>query len=114
MTWALWRPRVIVLVSVLAAATQFGLPLLRPAAAFTFLLVCPGAALLGFVRLGSAVTDLVVSVALSVALTVLVAGVTVLLGSWPLEAGFWFLLVITLLCTAVQMVGRNYKTGGAS
>lgn len=99
-------------VSVLAGLTQFGLPLLRPAAAFTFLLVCPGAALLGFVRLESLVTDLVVSVALSVALAVLVAGVTVLLGRWPLEAGFWFLLAVSSLCAAIQIVSRReHETG---
>lgn len=94
-------------VSLLAGATQFGLPPLRPAAAFAFLLICPGAALLGFVRLRSVVTDMVLSVALSFALAALVAGTTVLLGSWPLEAGFWFLLAVTLLCSASQLLARD-------
>lgn len=92
----------IALVSVLAGVTQFELPLLRPTAAFIFLLVCPGAALLGFVRLESVITDVVLSVALSVSLVTIVTGLTVLLGNWSLEAGFWFLLAVTLLSTAVQ------------
>lgn len=102
-----WRLRLIVVVSLLAGVTQFGLPLVRPAAAFAFFLVCPGAALLGFVRLRSVVTDAVLSVALSFALTALVASTTVLLGRWSLEAGFWFLLAITLLCAAAQILARD-------
>lgn len=108
----LWRLRLIVVVSLLAGVTQFGLPLVRPAAAFTFFLVCPGAALLGFIRLRSALTDAVLSVALSFALMALVATATVLLGRWPLEAGFWFLLSVTLLCAAVQLLGRENRVAG--
>lgn len=105
-----WRLGLIVVVSLLAGVTQFGLPLVRPAAAFAFFLVCPGAALLGFVRLRSLVTDAVLSVALSFALTALVASTSVLLGRWSLEAGFWFLLTLTLLCATVQMLQRTNHT----
>lgn len=107
-----WRLRLVVFVTLLAGATQFGLPLLRPAAAFAFLLVCPGAALMGFIRLRSVVADVVLSVALSFALAALVAGTTVLLGSWPLEAAFWFLLGMTLLCSAAQLHARADRTPG--
>jgi len=110
--WAVWRLRIIVLVSMLAGLTQFELPLLRPTAAFIFLLVCPGAALLGFVKL-SAVTDAVLSIALSIALLTLVAGLTVLLGTWTLEASFWSLLIVSLLSTAVQLFLRRYRSSVA-
>ncbi len=102
-----WRLGLVLCVTLLAGVTQFGLPLLRPAAAFAFLLVCPGAALMGFVRLGSVVADVVLSVALSFALAALVAGTTVLLGSWPLEAAFWFLVGVTLLCSAAQLRAQD-------
>ena len=102
--WTVWKPRIVMLLSVLAGVTQFELPLLRPVAAFIFLLACPGAALLGFVRLGSVVTDVVLSIALSMALLTIIANLTVLLGRWPLEAGFWFLLATSLLCTTTQIL----------
>ena len=66
-----WRPWLLLAVTAFAAATQFGLPLPRPSAALVFLLLCPGAALIGLLRLKSGVTDWVLSLALSLVLVTL-------------------------------------------
>ena len=98
-----WKPAVVLLLTALAAVSQFALPAVRPVFVGLFLLICPGAALVGFLRL-SAVTEGVLSAALSLVLLTLTAEATVLLGLWPLEAAFWSLVALSLAGASLQAV----------
>ncbi len=92
-------------ITLLAGVSQLTLPpfSVRPVATAVFLLLCPGAALLSVFHL-DAVSDFVLSVALSLVLVTLTAEVTVLLGLWPLEANFWFLFALSVPGTALRLL----------
>jgi hypothetical protein len=104
-----WVPGLLLLLTGLAALTQldvFAVGVVRPALVFGFLLVAPGAALLGLVRLDG-VTALVLAVALSLVLLTLVSELVVLVGAWPLETGFWVLVGISVLGSVLQLLRRG-------
>lgn len=108
-----WVPGLILLLTFLASLAQFGEPWLgglRAAAVFAFLLLCPGAALLGLVRLDRT-TWAVLSVALSLALLTLVSEAVILAGVWPLEAGFWVLVGVSVLGATAQLLRRPPQRG---
>lgn len=98
-----WAPRLLLGLTLLAGATQFTLPLLRPGAVFAFLLLCPGAALVGLLNWGSVLTYWVLSVATSLALAVLMAEGAVLTGTWALETSFWLLFVTSVVGFGLQL-----------
>lgn len=106
-----WKPGLIVLVTVLAGVGQVALPALRPFTVGIFLLFCPGAALLGFLRL-DAVTELVLSVALSLVVVTLTAEVAVLTNLWSLEENLWLLFVLSVQGALLQMM-RGCQPRGA-
>lgn len=105
---ALLKPGLLVFWSLLAGISQLEAPVLlawvRAPVVLGFLLVCPGAAWLGLLRFDSRATELVLSVALSLALLTLLSELTLLSPAWPLGAGFWALILIGFLGATVQLV----------
>ncbi len=93
-------------ITLLAGVSQLTLPpaSVRPVVTVVFLLLCPGAALLSFYHLENAMSELVLSVALSLALVTLTAELTVLLGLWSLEVSFWFLFALSLPGTVLRLL----------
>ena len=100
---AAWRPWLLLGVTVLAAATQFVFPPLRPGAVTVFLFLCPGAAVIGLLQLKGMVVYWVLSVALSLVLLTL-AGLLSLLDGLSLEHAFWLLVAISTIGLAAQLL----------
>lgn len=99
-----WKPRLLLGITALAVLTQFTLPSLRPGAAFLFLLLCPGAALIGLLGLKSAIADWTLSLALSLALVSLLAQVNIVAGVGTLETAFWLLVALSTIGFAAQLL----------
>ena len=81
---------------------------LRPLAVFLFLLLGPGLAVTGFLRLADPATEIAVAVPLSLALDALVAGV-LNLGSWRPGAAVVVTAAAASVALAVQL--RHWLTG---
>lgn len=75
---------------------------LRTLLAVWFLLLCPGLALTGLLRLEDAWAELTLAIALSVALDTLIAGVMLYLGVWSPPAVLAIVVGLSLAGAAVQ------------
>jgi hypothetical protein len=76
----------------------------RPFLALWFLLLCPGMALVGLLRVGGVATQLSLAVALSLALDTLVAGVMVYTRTWAPAWGLIVLIAISVCGAALQVM----------
>lgn len=105
--WAL----VITASAITAVAAVYGLvlPPVRTVAVFWFLLVCPGMAFVGLLRVRERLLEWTLAVALSLALGVVVAQVMLFTGGWTASGGVVALALLALLGVALQVspVGRR-------
>jgi hypothetical protein len=102
------KPRLLVLLCVVTALAQ-ALPPLQAGLTIAFLLIMPGAIVLNGVPMRDSVTRLTLSLALSLSLASIAAQVILAINGrfafgWPLEAGFWALLVLSLLLSILQVI----------
>lgn len=100
-----WWPVVIVLSGALAGAAfaaRLGWPI-QPAAAFWFLLVCPGMAYVRLIRVATPFVELALAVALSLALDTLVAEGFVLAGRWSAGWALATLIGLSAVGAALQV-----------
>jgi hypothetical protein len=81
----------------------FGAPL-RPLVVLAFLLVCPGLALVRLLRIGEAVTELTLGVALSVALAVVVPVAMLYAGDWSPKQSLALLIAATLAASVPELL----------
>jgi hypothetical protein len=104
----LWPASILVLGASLNAVTfgHIAVPL-RPWLAMWFLLVCPGMALVPLLRLSDRLVEVVLAVALSIALDTLVAGIFLYAGIWSPEATLVALSGISLGGVALQWLLRD-------
>lgn len=110
MSWwsRLWPASILVAGASLDAVT-FGhvdVPL-RPWLALWFLLICPGMALVPLLRLSDRLVEVVLAVALSIALDTLVAGVFLYAGIWSPEASLATLSGLSLGGVTLQWLLRD-------
>jgi hypothetical membrane protein len=82
---------------------------LRPVAVLWFLLVCPGMAFVGLLRLTDWITELWMGVAVSVALNTAVAMAMIYFRLWNTKGGVAALVIITLLGVFLQFVQAAYS-----
>jgi hypothetical protein len=68
-----------------------------------FLLVCPGMALVRLLRVGDAIAEIAIGVALSAALVTLVAGTMLYAGAWSPNGTLAILVGLTVIAAAVDM-----------
>ncbi len=80
---------------------------LRPLVALWFLVVCPGEALVGLLRLGKGLTELTLAVALSLVLDAIVSEATLYFGIWSPKVSLAVLVCIAMGGVALQ-AGRTY------
>lgn len=87
-------------------------PALRPALVLAFMLVCPGMALVRLLGFKDKVTELVLAVALSLALeTMLSLGMT-LAEIWSFQLGLIILMIISLIGATFQIVSLYWRVNG--
>lgn len=84
MRLAWFWPVIIILSAGAAAVVTFVMPgvSVRPVLAFWFLFICPGMAVVRFLRLKEAIAEWTLALALSFSLDALVSGILVYLGKW--------------------------------
>jgi hypothetical protein len=75
---------------------------LRPVLVLSFLLVCPGLALVRLLRITDRVTEITLAVAVSLALNTIVPGVMLYLGAWSPRIGLLILIAIMAAATAYE------------
>ena len=95
---------------ILIIATFTGAPF-RPAVAFWFLLLCPGMAFVRLLHIEEWLTELTLSIALSIAINTLVSETMILARLWSPEAGLVALICISLLgatCQIIDATGRRF------
>lgn len=76
----------------------------RPVIALWFLCVCPGMAFVRLLRLEEGLTELTLAIALSLAMNVIVAVVTLYTGLWSPQWGLVVLIGLSLLGVVLQIV----------
>ena len=113
-----WLWPTIILVSAVGAGTlTFGgvdSPI-RSVVALWFLFVCPGMAFVRLLRIGDALTELTLAVALSLALDALVAGTMLYAGAWSPRWGLGLLIGMSVVGVALQIAGaRSSETSRGS
>jgi hypothetical protein len=93
----LW-PTIIILSAVAAGLVNFVFTdiAIRPAIMFWFLAVCPGMALVRFLRLADRVVEWILAIALSFAVDAMVAGILLYAGRWSPTATLGILMGISL------------------
>lgn len=90
------------LAAVVAVLGDAGAPV-RPMLVIWFVLVCPGMAFVGLIRLPSPLFALTLSIALSCALAVVVAQAMLFAGVWNPVAGLVTLAVLTMVGTGTDV-----------
>jgi len=98
-------PAVIVLSAVLAALMML-IPEpspLRAAAAFWFLLVCPGMAFVRLLRLHDALVEVSLAIALSIAIDIIVSETLVVSNSWSPGWALAIIALVSLVGVALQL-----------
>ncbi len=103
------RPREVEAAVLLASAGAVALvtfagvlPALRPAVVVWFVLVCPGAAIVGLVRPPDPWLRLSLILALSIALATLISGLLLYAGAWSPDTALVVLIGITVAATAAS------------
>lgn len=94
------------LAALAAVVAEVGAPL-QPVLVLWFVLVCPGLAVVGLLRLPSRLFALTLAVALSCALAVVVAQALLLAGAWRPMVGLLILLALTTLAAVPQLLGAR-------
>jgi len=98
-------PAVIVLSAVLAALMML-IPEpspLRAAAAFWFLLVCPGMAFVRLLRLHDTLVEVSLAIALSIAIDIIVSETLVVSNSWSPGWALAIIVLVSLVGVALQL-----------
>jgi hypothetical protein len=97
-SWLTWPwPIILILSTIAAGLVTFVLPgiVLRPVIVFWFLFVCPGMALVRFLRLKEPVVEWTLALALSFSIDAIVAGIQLYAGGWSPSIT---LVIIMFLC----------------
>jgi uncharacterized membrane protein len=76
---------------------------LRPVIALWFLSLCPGMAFVRFLDLGEQLPELIVAIALSLALDSIVAGLMVYTGTWSPRMGLAVLIALSVVGALLQL-----------
>lgn len=98
---------ILIIASAIAAGLSINsavAPLLRTVVIFWFLLICPGMAFVRFFRVGGPVTELVIAVALSLAITTLVSETMLYVGAWSPRLGLFVLMGLSIIVAAFQLI----------
>lgn len=82
---------------------ELGVPW-QPATVSVFVLVCPGLSLTGLLSVGSRLLEAVLSVAISIALAVVVSELLLYAGRWSPIAGLGVLVTIAVTGSAVSVL----------
>lgn len=85
-------------------------PVIRPAVMFWFFLVCPGMAFMPLLNLPNRLAEVILAVALSLALDTVVAEVMAVNGWWSPSAGVFTLIILTLTGAALQVMQNVWHT----
>ena len=79
---------------------------LRPYLLFWFILICPGMAVIGLLKLNNLLSEFVLSVALSLVLGTLVAELLLLIKQWSPHAILAVLVAISIIGASLQIKNR--------
>ncbi|GHO59164.1 hypothetical protein [Ktedonobacter robiniae] len=101
----LW-PAIIILSALAACIVTYVIPdaQIRAVTVMSFLFICPGMALVRFLRLNDVVTEWIMAFSLSFAIDAIVGGIFLYTGHWSLSGILITLLVISLMGAAGQLV----------
>ncbi len=106
MTRSNWWSLIIILSAIaltLVIVANAGAPV-RPLLAFWFLLVCPGMAFIQLMHIEERLIELVLAIALSIALDTVVAEIMALNKIWSFKGGLFVLICLSLLGAAIQIM----------
>jgi hypothetical protein len=108
MPWV-W-PALILLSVVMTGLAVFVFPLLpaRPLIVFWFLFVCPGAALVRFLRIQEPVSVGTLAVAMSLSVDALIAGCQMYAGYWSPEWTLVIVMALTVVCLLIQLLSVRH------
>ncbi len=101
-----WWSLIIILSAIavaLAIVVNAGAPV-RPLLVFWFLLVCPGMAFVQMMHIEERLIELVLAIALSIALDTIVAEIMALNKIWSFRGGLFVLICLSLLGAALQIM----------
>ncbi len=101
-----WWSLVIILSAIavtLAIVVNAGTPV-RPLLVFWFLLVCPGMAFVQLMHIEERLTELVLAIALSIALDTIIAEIMALNKIWSFRGGLFVLICLSLFGAALQIM----------
>jgi hypothetical protein len=87
-----------------AAVLNGGVPSLRAAIVLPFLLVCPGVAVVRLLRLRDRTAELVLGLALSVAIDGGVPGILLYAHAWNVKLAFAIICAVTLVASVADAV----------
>jgi hypothetical protein len=114
-----WPGRRLLILAVFADSVAAGVlvasgtgDLLRPVLVFVFIVLGPGLAVTGFLRLRDPVTELAIAIPLSLALDLAVAGVMTLSSAWRPDAGLVVSVLITVVALALQLRSSSQVIDG--
>ncbi|GHO70615.1 hypothetical protein KSC_095070 [Ktedonobacter sp. SOSP1-52] len=101
----LW-PAIIILCALAACIVTYVIPdaQIRAVTVMSFLFICPGMALVRFLRLNDVITEWIMAFSLSFAIDAIVGGIFLYTGHWSLSGILITLLVISLLGATGQLV----------
>lgn len=112
---ALWWPLIITVSALAAGALTFldAMPAVRVVVGFWFLLVCPGMAYVRLLRIKAVFFELVLAIALSIAINTIVAQALLLTGNWSTKVALGIVIATSVTGAAIQMVLPNRRRGRA-
>jgi len=85
---------------------------LRSLTGFWFLFICPGMALVPLLRIKDRLTELILAIALSLALDMIVAEAVLYAGMWSSKVTLAVLICISLAGVALQLaISRSHVSG---
>lgn len=110
-----WAVMIVGLSLLMLVLNSLGAPsALRTLVNLSFLLLCPGMAFVLLLKLQPAWFELMLGVALSLALDALVAGVMAYTAIWSPAAGMWILAGVSLAGVAIGWFQRNPRGAPAA
>ncbi len=98
---------IIVMVSAAAATAAVAAPAASPVRVIVvawFMLVCPGLAYVGLLRLNRPLAEVMLSIALSLAIDAIVAEVMALSNTWSPAAGLTVLVALSMTGAVLQLI----------
>jgi uncharacterized membrane protein len=78
----------------------------RAVMAFWFLLICPGMALVRFLRIGEPFAEVSIAIALSMAIDTIVAGTMLYAGAWSTSISLLVLIYISVGGAVIQLASH--------